>query len=121
MSPETVGIYGFLILFVLMAAGLPIGVSMGIIGFFGLLLILPAQAALAKMAIAPYDLVSSYTFATLPMFLLMGHYLLATGQGGTLFTVAKKWFGRVGADLPWPPLQVVQPSVQSVRQALPRP
>ena len=99
MSPETVGIYGFLILFVLMAAGLPIGVSMGIIGFFGLLLILPAQAALAKMAIAPYDLVSSYTFATLPMFLLMGHVLLATGQGGTLFTVAKKWFGRVPGGL----------------------
>jgi len=99
MSPETVGIYGFLILFVLMAAGLPIGVSMGIIGFSGLLLILPAQAALAKMAIAPYDLVSSYTFATLPMFLLMGHVLLATGQGGTLFTVAKKWFGRVPGGL----------------------
>jgi C4-dicarboxylate transporter DctM subunit len=99
MSPETVGIYGFLILFVLMAAGLPIGVSMGIIGFFGLLLILPVQAALAKMAIAPYDLVSSYTFATLPMFLLMGHVLLATGQGGTLFTVAKKWFGRVPGGL----------------------
>ena len=73
---------------------------MGIIGFFGLLLILPAQAALAKMAIAPYDLVSSYTFAyTLPMFLLMGHVLLATGQGGTLFTVAKKWFGRVPGGL----------------------
>jgi C4-dicarboxylate transporter DctM subunit len=99
MSPETVGIYGFLILFVLMAAGLPIGVSMGIIGFFGLLLILPVQAALAKMAIAPYDLVSSYTFATLPMFLLMGHVLLATGQGANLFTVAKKWFGRVPGGL----------------------
>jgi tripartite ATP-independent transporter DctM subunit len=99
MSPEIVGIYGFLILFVLMAAGLPIGVSMGIIGFFGLTLILPVQAALAKMAIAPYDLVSSYTFATLPMFLLMGHVLLATGQGGTLFTVAKKWFGRVPGGL----------------------
>jgi tripartite ATP-independent transporter DctM subunit len=99
MSPETVGIYGFLILFVLMAAGLPIGVSMGIIGFFGLLLILPVQAALAKMAIAPYDLVSSYTFATLPMFLLMGHVLLATGQGANLFKVAKKWFGRVPGGL----------------------
>ncbi len=99
MSPETVGIYGFIVLFAVMAAGLPIGVAMGMVGFFGLMLILPAQAALAKMAIAPYDLVSSYTFATLPLFLLMGHVLLATGQGGTLFQVAKKWFGRVGGGL----------------------
>ena len=99
MSPETVGIYGFIVLFALMAAGLPIGVAMGMVGFFGLMLILPAQAALAKMAIAPYDLVSSYTFATLPLFLLMGHVLLATGQGGTLFKVAKKWFGRVAGGL----------------------
>jgi C4-dicarboxylate transporter DctM subunit len=99
MSPETVGIYGFIVLFALMAAGLPIGVAMGMVGFFGLMLILPAQAALAKMAIAPYDLVSSYTFATLPLFLLMGHVLLATGQGGTLFSVTKKWFGRVAGGL----------------------
>jgi tripartite ATP-independent transporter DctM subunit len=72
---------------------------MGTVGFFGLMLILPVQAAFAKMAIAPYDLVSSYAFATLPLFLLMGHVLLATGQGGTLFKVAKKWFGRVPGGL----------------------
>lgn len=99
MSPETIGAYGFLVLFVFMAAGLPIGVAMGMVGFFGLTLILPAQAAFAKMAIAPFDLVSSYTFATLPLFLLMGHVLLATGQGGTLFSVAKKWFGRIPGGL----------------------
>jgi tripartite ATP-independent transporter DctM subunit len=51
------------------------------------------------MAIAPFELVSSYAFATLPLFLLMGHVLLATGQGGNLFTVAKKWFGRVPGGL----------------------
>jgi len=99
MSSESIGIYGFVVLFMLMAVGLPIGVAMGTVGFFGLMLILPVQAAFAKMAIAPYDLVSSYAFATLPLFLLMGHVLLATGQGGTLFKVAKKWFGRVPGGL----------------------
>lgn len=99
MSPESIGIYGFIVLFILMAAGLPIGVAMGMVGFCGLMLILPAQAAIAKMAIAPFDLVSSYAFATLPLFLLMGHVLLSTGQGGNLFSVAKKWFGRVPGGL----------------------
>ncbi len=99
MSPEAIGVYGFIVLFILMALGLPIGVAMGMVGFFGLVLILPFQAAVSKMAIAPFDLVSSYAFATLPLFLLMGHVLLATGQGGNLFSVAKKWFGRTPGGL----------------------
>ena len=99
MSSESIGVYGFIVLFILMAVGLPIGVAMGMVGFFGLMMILPTQAAFAKMAIAPFELVSSYAFATLPLFLLMGHVLLATGQGGNLFRVAKKWFGRVPGGL----------------------
>jgi tripartite ATP-independent transporter DctM subunit len=82
-----------------MAIGLPIGVCMGIVGFVGLALILPFQAAIAKMAITPYDLVSSYTFATLPLFILMGSVIFSTGQGGTLFKVARKWFGRTPGGL----------------------
>jgi C4-dicarboxylate transporter DctM subunit len=99
MAPEIVGYLGFIVLFILMAIGLPIGVCMGIVGFSGLLIILPSQAAFAKMAIAPFDLVSSYTFATLPLFVLMGEVLLATGQGGNLYRIAKKGFGRVPGGL----------------------
>jgi len=99
MSPETVGGLGFILLFVLLAAGVPIGVSMGISGFLGLLFLLPKQAVIAKMAIAPFELVSSYTFATLPLFFLMGQVIFATGQGGTFYTVARKWFGRVSGGL----------------------
>lgn len=99
MSPETVGGIGFLLLFVLLAAGVPIGVSMGITGFLGLLFLLPKQAVIAKMAIAPFELVSSYTFATLPLFFLMGQVIFATGQGGTFYSVARKWFGRVSGGL----------------------
>lgn len=99
MSPETIGALGFLVLFILMAIGLPIGVCMGVVGFVGLALILPFQAAIAKMAITPYDLVSSYTFATLPLFILMGSVIFSTGQGGTLFKVARKWFGRTPGGL----------------------
>jgi C4-dicarboxylate transporter DctM subunit len=99
MSSEMIGYLGFIVLFILMAIGLPIGVCMGIVGFVGMCFILPLQAAVVKMAITPYDLVSSYTFATLPLFILMGHVILATGQGGTLFQVAKKWFGRTPGGL----------------------
>lgn len=99
MSSEVVGGLGFAVLFILMAIGLPIGVSMGIVGFVGMCFILPFQAAVVKMAITPYDLVSSYTFASLPLFLLMGHVILSTGQGASMFNASKKVFGRVPGGL----------------------
>jgi C4-dicarboxylate transporter DctM subunit len=99
MSSELIGAYGFGVLFILLAGSIPIGVGMGIVGFVGLCLIVSVPAAITKMAIAPFDLVSSYTFATLPLFLLMGHIIFSTGQGEEIFKVAQKWFGRVPGGL----------------------
>lgn len=99
MSSELIGGLGFVVLFIVMAIGLPIGVSMGMVGFIGLAMILPFQAAIAKMAITPYDLISSYTFATIPLFTLMGTVIFCTGQGANLFAIARKWFGRTPGGL----------------------
>jgi tripartite ATP-independent transporter DctM subunit len=99
MSPEMVGALGFAVLFVFLAAGMPIGVGMGVIGFFGLCLTLSVPAAITKLATAPFELVSNYTFTSLPLFLLMGHAIFSSGQGGTMFKVASKWFGRVPGGL----------------------
>jgi C4-dicarboxylate transporter DctM subunit len=99
MSPEMVGALGFAVLFVFLAAGMPIGVGMGVVGFVGLCLTLSFPAAMTKMAIAPFELVSNYTFASLPLFLLMGHAILSSGQGATMFEISRKWFGRVPGGL----------------------
>lgn len=99
MSAEVIGGLGFIALFALMAIGLPIGICMGIVGFVGMAMLLPLEAAMAKMAITPYDLISNYTFATLPLFILMGSVIFSTGQGESLFRVARKWFGRTPGGL----------------------
>ena len=99
MSPELVGVLGFAALFVFLAAGMPIGVGMGIVGAVGLCLTLSVPAAITKMATAPFELVSNYTFASLPLFLLMGHAIFSSGQGGAMFKAAAKWFGRVPGGL----------------------
>lgn len=99
MSSEVIGGLGFILLFILMGIGVPIGVSMGIVGFAGLAMILPFQAAIVKMAITPYELISSYTFATIPLFTLMGTVIFSTGQGSNLFRIARKWFGRTPGGL----------------------
>ena len=99
MSSEVIGVYGFIVLFVLLAAGIPLGVGMGMVGFIGLWEIISFPAAFAKMAITPFDLVSNYSFASLPLFLLMGHIVVSTGQGREMFRVGQKWFGRVPGGL----------------------
>ena len=99
MSPELIGVLGFATLFVFLASGMPIGVGMGIVGALGLCMTLSVPAAITKMATAPFELVSNYTFASLPLFLLMGHAIFSSGQGGSMFKSASKWFGRVPGGL----------------------
>jgi len=99
VSPELIGLCGFIVLFILLASGIPIGVGMGVVGFVGLCLTLSVPAAMTKMAIAPFELVSNYTFASLPLFLLMGHAILSSGQGAAMFETSRKWFGRMPGGL----------------------
>ena len=99
MSAEVIGIYGFIVLFILLGAGIPLGIGMGIVGYVGFGLTISFSAAFAKMAITPFDLVSNYSFAPLPLFLLMGHIIFSTGQGKEMFRVGQKWFGRVPGGL----------------------
>jgi C4-dicarboxylate transporter DctM subunit len=99
VSPELIGVLGFIALFVFLAAGMPVGVGMGVVGAVGLCLTLSVPAAVTKMATAPFELVSNYTFASLPLFLLMGHAIFSSGQGESMFKAASKWFGRVPGGL----------------------
>ncbi|MEM2292921.1 MAG: TRAP transporter large permease subunit [Nitrososphaerota archaeon] len=99
MTPEVVGGLGFCLLFMLLLIGVPIGVAMGVSGLVGLFLLLPPKAVIAKLALGPFDFVCSFTFATLPLFFLMGQVIFTTGQGRMFYVVARKWFGRVAGGL----------------------
>lgn len=99
MTPELVGGLGFVLLFVLLLIGVPIGVAMGVTGFIGLVFLLPFEAVITKIALAPFDFVSSFTFATLPLFFLMGNVIFSTGQGSNFYKAARTWFGRIPGGL----------------------
>src|SRR4030042_7079131 len=99
MSPVEIGIIGFLALFALLVLGMPIGFGMGLVGFLGMLTLFPFSAALIKMATVPFQIMSSYTLAVLPLFLLMANIILVAGFGEDLFRVAAKWFGHYRGGL----------------------
>jgi C4-dicarboxylate transporter, DctM subunit len=93
MTPVEIGIIGFLMLFALLVLGMPVGFGMGLVGFLGMLTLFPFSAALIKMATVPFQIMSSYTLAVLPLFLLMANIILVAGFGEDLFKVAAKWLG----------------------------
>lgn len=93
MTPVTIGLIGFVVLFSLLALGMPIGAAMALVGFAGVWFITSGVAAFTKLAIVPFQLATSYTFAMLPLFLLMAHVVFVTGMGRDLFNLAAKWLG----------------------------
>lgn len=93
MSLVTIGIIGIIILFTLLALGMPIGVGMGIVGVAGMWYVISGSAAYAKLAIPPFETVASYELAVVPLFLLMAHVVFNTGMGEDLYKLAAKWLG----------------------------
>ena len=99
MSPVTVGLLGFLILFALLAIGMPISGALGLIGFVGMCFLYPFSGAIVKMATVPFEVIGNYQLAVLPLFLLMAQVTFASGFGADLFNLASKLLGHRRAGL----------------------
>jgi tripartite ATP-independent transporter DctM subunit len=95
MSPVTVGFIGFIVLFALFAIGLPVGVSMAIVGFGGLWYLISQDAAIAKMGLTSFEVVANWDLATLPLFILMAQVVFAAGLNEDLYNLTRKWLGHL--------------------------
>ena len=93
MSPVLVGIIGFIVLFALLAIGLPIGAGMALVGFVGIWYLISDVAAFIKVAVVPFQTVTDYSLAVLPLFILMAQVVFSSGMGRDLFNLASKWLG----------------------------
>ncbi len=93
MSPVVLGILGFVILFALLALGVPIGAGMALMGFLGIWVLISDVAAFTKLAIVPYQTITDYALAVLPLFVFMAHIVFVSGMGRDLFNLASKWLG----------------------------
>ncbi|MFC1535373.1 TRAP transporter large permease [Thermodesulfobacteriota bacterium] len=95
MSPVLVGILGFVVLFSLLALGVPIGAGMALVGFAGLWHLISGIAAFTKLAVVPFQTVTDYSLAVLPLFILMAQVVFVSGMGRDLFNLASKWLGHL--------------------------
>lgn len=99
MSPTAAAFIGFIILFLIMFAGMPIGFAMGLVGFAGLCYVASPHVALVILAREFYDLWGSYALTVIPMFMLMGALASSSGIGARLFVVGNAFFGHVRGGL----------------------
>src|SRR5258706_5528583 len=98
MSTDAVAVIGFVALFVLMMLRVPVGMAMGLVGVTGYSYLVGGAPALKLVGQTSMRTVTDYTFGVIPMFLLMGAFVSASGVSRELFraahTMVRHW--RVG-------------------------
>ena len=100
MSPDSVAILGFVALFALMLLRVPVGMAMGLVGVAGYAYMNGGAPALKLIGQTSMRTVTSYQFGVIPMFLLMGAFVSASGVSRELFraanTLVGHWRGGLG-------------------------
>ncbi len=95
MDPLIIGTVGLFLLFVLIGCGAHIGIATGTIGLVGLFILVGIKPTLALSGWLPYYAVASFTWVTMPMFILMGEFALYSGVSELAFTASYKWLGHI--------------------------
>lgn len=100
MEPLTVGIWGIVLLLLMIGLGIHVGISLGLVGFVGLWALTGNLAAgLGLLTTTPWTKTASYELSCLPMFILMGLLAYESGISQEIFNAAYKWLGRLPGGL----------------------
>ena len=82
---------GVLAVILLIVLGLPIAFSMMIVGFLGLTYIIGLDPALSMVGQVFFDNGMSYSLSILPLFLLMGNFVVKAGLADELYYASNAW------------------------------
>ena len=94
MSDIELALLSFPLLMLLIFLRIPIGLSMLLIGFFGVWIVTgSSRPILAQLKSVPYDTFSNYSLSIVPLFLLMGQFATRGGMSRVLFDAAATWIG----------------------------
>jgi C4-dicarboxylate transporter, DctM subunit len=99
MTPLEVGILGCVILFVLLAASLPVAFAMAVVGFIGFAVIVSPPAGASMITLELYETFTSYSLTVIPLFIFMGQIAFHAGISRRLFDAAYHWMGHLPGGL----------------------
>ena len=93
MTPELAGLVGFLALFVLLAARMPIGLAMMTVGAAGIAFLNSPIAAMNNLGSFAYSYSAVFTLSVIPLFVLMGAFASVSGMGADMYRTAYSFVG----------------------------
>jgi C4-dicarboxylate transporter DctM subunit len=98
MDSTTISIISIATLFVLMAIGVPIFVSLGVVSIAGIIS-LQGFEALSAVPGVMYDRMASFTLIAVPLFILMGEIIFVSGLGSDIYRAIRISLRRVRGSL----------------------
>lgn len=99
LDPVTTGLIVGPVLFLMLALGVHIGVSLGLCGILGIYLAIGPDAAWAQLATIPFSTTNSFDLAVIPLFILMGSLATQAALTTDLYRAAYVWLGRLPGGL----------------------
>jgi C4-dicarboxylate transporter DctM subunit len=99
MDPILAGVLSSIALVALFFIGIPIGYSLGIVGFAGLTFLFGYEAAIAYSMRRIHDYVAHFTFTAIPLFILMGYFALYSDLTKDAFSTARIWLSKIHGGL----------------------
>jgi C4-dicarboxylate transporter, DctM subunit len=100
LSNAQIGLYGVACMVLLLVAGLPIGVTMIVVGFTGIWLIRGDPGlGMRTLSQSSTEYLNSYFFGVVPLYVLMGLVISTSDVGRDTFAVARWMLARVRGGL----------------------
>lgn len=99
MNEVYVGIIGLALVLIMFLTGIELAFAMIVMGFLGFGYLISYSAALNLLAKDIFDVLNSYGFTVIPLFVLMGQVAFNSGIAKRLFDAAYKFIGHVPGGL----------------------
>jgi len=93
VDPAYFGLLGFGAIVVLIAIRVPIAVSLLVVSLVGLVSLKGLNVTAFMLGSEPYDFSATWSFAAVPMFLLVGALAHYSGMSDLLFRAGRAWLG----------------------------
>ncbi|MCR4429622.1 MAG: TRAP transporter large permease [Tepidanaerobacteraceae bacterium] len=99
MTPEMIGIFGILIMLLMIAIRVPVAIAMIAVSFIGTSMLVSPAAALAKLGGDAFAYSKIYSLSVMPLFIMMGMFLSRAGLGSALYEMFDAFLGRIRGGL----------------------
>jgi C4-dicarboxylate transporter DctM subunit len=99
MNEVMAGLIGLVLVLALFFTGIELGFAMAVVGFLGFSYVVSLHAGLNLLAKDFFEVVSSYGFTVIPLFIFMGQIAFNAGIAKRLYETAYKFIGHIPGGL----------------------